>query len=415
MCQLVALLWIREISKHTQDDVGIESGYLLPEGEGVMEPKNGKKILYVRSAPYVLSFDSYNLQEVGLGKAFCQKGYDFDLLYYAKENKDQVIKVGENRLAILWRKGIKILRTGIYPCILSREFLNQYDIVIMSEYSQIMSVLVSYMHPNVYLYNGPYYNLFKIPFMQLPYDVLFCKGINKRMKKVFCKTNMAKEFIGKKGITNCSVVGVGLDTEKFDNELTAELETQQLIQQMQGHRNILYVGSISKRKNVELTIRAFSELKKMPGMQDVQLVIVGKGGDEYVSYCKKLIPQELEPAVIWCSFIKNAQMKFIYEAAQLFVLPSTQEIFGMVLLEAMYFGNPIVASHSAGAETLIVPDETGVIIDSFDIAEWTEAMSKILSDEKRQAKMGKAMRNRVVQDFSWNAIAEKMQSVFGEE
>ena len=82
---------------------------------------NNKKILYVRSAPYELNFNSYNLQEIGLGTAFCKVGYDFDLIYYSKRNKDQIIEVGNNRIKILWRKGIKLLRTGIYPQILNKK------------------------------------------------------------------------------------------------------------------------------------------------------------------------------------------------------------------------------------------------------------------------------------------------------
>ena len=69
-----------------------------------------KRILYVRCAPYKLTFDSYNLQEVGLGNAFCRKGYEFDLVYYSKENRDQIIYVGDRKLRILWRKGFKFLR-----------------------------------------------------------------------------------------------------------------------------------------------------------------------------------------------------------------------------------------------------------------------------------------------------------------
>ncbi len=96
---------------------------------------NKGRILYIRSGPYELSFDSYNLQEVGLGKAFCEAGYDFDILYYTKKNNhNQLIETPNNQLRILWRRGIKLLRSGIYPQILKKKFLSQYDAVIVSEY-----------------------------------------------------------------------------------------------------------------------------------------------------------------------------------------------------------------------------------------------------------------------------------------
>ena len=128
-----------------------------------------------------------------MGKAFCNEGYDFDIVYYTKgKNREQTIDVPKNHLRIFWRKGIRILRSGIYPEIYDKKFLNRYDIVIASEYGQIMSVILSDRYPNTYLYNGPYYNLFKIPFIEPVYDFLFCKKLNKNMRKVFCKTEMAK-------------------------------------------------------------------------------------------------------------------------------------------------------------------------------------------------------------------------------
>lgn len=367
-----------------------------------------KKVLYVRSAPYVLNFNSYNLQEVGLGKAFCNRGYDFDIVYYSKENKDQVIAVGDRKLTILWRKGIRFLRSGIYPFVFKKDFLEQYDYVIMSEYSQIMSYFVAKKHNNVYLYNGPYYNLFKLPFMEPIYDRLFCESINRNMKKSFCKTQMAAEFIDKKGITNTTVVGVGLDTSKFEAEKDIEKETQDLLNKMNGKRNLLYVGSIIPRKNTELLIKAFIELKRNHGFRDVQLVLVGKGDASYENKCNALIPKELKQDVVWCKFIKNAQLKFIYQKAYAFMLPSVQEIFGMVLLEAMYFGLPVVSSNSAGAGTLIKNEGNGLIVEKFDPNDWAEALYRLLEDKDISARYGEAASRTIRDDFMWDSVCNKM-------
>ncbi len=374
-------------------------------------PPNKKRILYIRFAPYVLSFDSYNLQEVGLGKAFCNLGYDFDIVYYAKENKDQVIRVGKNTLTILWRKGVKLLRTGIFPHILDMKFLNAYDSIIVSEYSQIMGYLVAKQHDNVYLYHGPYYNMFKLPFVEPFYDALFCKKIDGKMKKAFCKTQMAADFLNKKGITNTVVTGVGLDVSKYDNEVEAETDTEKLLKLMEGKENILYVGSIIPRKNIELIIKAFAKLKTdYSAGKNVQLVLVGKGDTGYEAKCKALVPEEIEKDVIWYPFIKNAQLKFIYQKSRLFLLPSVHEIFGMVLLEAMYFGLPVISSSSAGAETLIDSNKNGVIVHSFEEEEWSKEMSRLLEDSTLCERLGSAARQRIIQKFMWREIAEKMHN-----
>lgn len=373
-----------------------------------------KKILYVRSGPYVLNFDNYNLQEVGLGAAFCKKGYDFDIVYYSKKDNTQMIKIGKNKITILWRKGIRLLRTGIYPFLLNSNFLKQYDIIIMSEYSQIMSYLVAKKHPNVYLYNGPYYNLFKLPFVEIFYDKLFCKKINRLMKKTFCKTKMAAEFIAKKGITNTLVTGVGLDISKFEEEKSVEENTQKLLDKMCAHRNFLYVGSITPRKNVELIIKAFVQLKiKNEDYKDVQLVIVGKGDLKYIQKCRDLIPKDIENSIVWYSFVKNAQLKFVYKAADAFLLPSVQEIFGMVLLEAMYFSLPVISSNSAGAETLIKNEENGIILENFSVDSWEEKMNYILDNYEVAMQYGNEAKQTIEREFLWDKVAEKMINVIG--
>ncbi|SUY20970.1 glycosyltransferase family 4 protein [Clostridium perfringens] len=371
---------------------------------------NNKKILYVRSGPYELNFNSYNLQEIGLGTAFCKVGYDFDLIYYSKRNKDQIIEVGDNRIKILWRKGIKLLRTGIYPQILNKKFLSTYDIVLVSEYSQLMTVLISRLHKNTYLYNGPYYNMFKIPFIEKIYDFLFVKYINKNILKIFNKTERAEKFIANKGISNSEVVGVGLDITKFTNEKYVKELTQNLLEKMKNKRNILYVGSIIKRKNVELIIRAFNEIKKYKQYKDVQLILIGKGEKKYIDSCISLLSKETKSSVIHEPFIENAQLKFIYEKSEIFLLPSLQEIFGMVLLEAMYFGVPTISSNSAGAETLISNEENGIIISEFDEDIWKEKICFLLDNESMRKKIGDKARETIINNFMWDSIVKKMKN-----
>ena len=124
----------------------------------------------------------------------------------------------------------------------------------MSEYSQIMAILLSGLHNNVYVYNGPYYNLFKVKLIEPIYDRIFVPVLNKRLKKIFFKTKMAEKFLEKKGFSNTIPVGVGLDLEKYKKEEKIDTSTRTVLNKMKGHKNVLFVGSISKRKNVELII-----------------------------------------------------------------------------------------------------------------------------------------------------------------
>ncbi|MCI8957513.1 MAG: glycosyltransferase family 4 protein [Lachnospiraceae bacterium] len=367
-----------------------------------------KRILYIRSGPYQVEPNAYNLQELGLAKAFAEKGIQCDVLYYHKnKNFEQKINKGGYEINVLWRKGIKLLRSGIYPQVLNKDFLSQYDMVIVSEYSQIMAVILCKLHPNVYIYNGPYYNLFKIPFVEKLYDALFVKGLDRKIKCIFCKTEMAKDYLESKGFTKCVVTGVGLDTEKFDAENQIEPETQELLRKMQGHKNIVYVGTISKRKNVKVIARAFGLIKEK-GDSETQFVVIGKDENGCWRECKEQFGDKARNSVIRVPFVKNAQLKYIYLNADIFALPSIKEIFGMVLLEAMYFGAPTVASGSAGARTLIEDGKSGYIIEDFKPESWALKMNKMLENEQLRGEMGKAASERIQKQFMWDCIAEKM-------
>lgn len=373
-----------------------------------------KKILYVRSAPYKVNLSGYNLQEVGLGKAFCNLGYDVDILYYSDKNDIQIIKTSRNTLRILWTRGIKLLRSGIYPSILKKEFLNQYDYVIISEYSQIMAVLLNKLHDNVYVYNGPYYNLFKLKFIEPLYDKLFVKFLNRNSKKIFCKTVMAESYLKNKGFTNIKTVGTGIDLDNYKNTHSVDDITQKLLNKMRESKNILYVGSIIPRKNVELIIKAFVKYREKNGNSKSKLIIIGKGSKKYTTYCKNLVPKELESSVLWVEYLSNSQLKYIYDEADIFMLPSKQEIFGMVLLEAMYFGKPVVASLSAGSDTLIEDGYNGYIISNENVDNWSGKIEELLENESLMEDIGKNAHNTIIEKFTWDKIVLKMEEAFKE-
>lgn len=371
-----------------------------------------KKILYVRSGPYQVSIEGYNLQEIALAKAMHSLGYQMDLVFYTKGKEwDQTYKEANAEITIFWRKGLRLLRSGIFPQLCNKEFLNKYDAVIVSEYSQIMGVILGMYVENLYIYNGPYYNLFKIPLMQSAYDYLFVNYINRHVKKIFCKTSRSEEFLNSKGLTNTCVVGVGLDTDKFEGDDLIEDETSSIIKRMAGHRNLLYVGSLTQRKNVKLLYRVFDKIKQTDGMEDVQFIVIGEGNSSYKEECLEELTESSKKDHIYVKYVRNSELKYIYPEADIFLLPSLQEIFGMVLLEAMHFGVCTVASRTAGSETLIENECSGYIIDDFSEEKWFNKIVELLNNPNKRNFLGENARIRINTSFRWDDIASKMLKI----
>lgn len=367
-----------------------------------------KKILFVRTVPYDFNANTYNVQGFGLGKAFCRLGYDFDFLCFSsKEEKEYVLcEESGHKLTVIVKKRLRVFRTGINLSICSKEFLSQYEFVISCEYGQFMTYALSKASDNVVMYSGPYYNLFMLPFMSPIYDAIFTKSMNKNLKCKFVKSELAKEYLEKKGYTDLVNIGVALDIERFDADVAIQPETQKLMQFMKNNRCILYVGALSDRKNYPFILEVYKKLlDKNP---DIKFVLIGKGKEKYVSRYMSTLTSQQQSNIYRLGKIDNAQLKYIYPLAKAFILPSKLEIFGMVLLEAMYLGAPVVTSWNGGSSTLIKGYGTGQIVKEFDVKQWCEAVQAYLDDEDFAKATTKKAKELISTEFVWETLAKKM-------
>ncbi len=373
------------------------------------------KILFVRTASNEINLNQYNLQGVGLGKAFVDLGYDFDYIYLSKKDEYEKIVYENNghRLMMISKHRIRVFRTGICPKICSREFLSQYEYVISCEYGQYMTYLLSKNSDNVIMYSGPYYNLFKIPVTSYAYDALYTKAENENIKYKFVKSVLAKEFLEEKGYDNVHVVGVGLDTDGFKEKVEKDSKVEKIEKYMKNNKCLLYVGAISDRKNFPFLIQVFKEINKMH--PDIKLVIVGKGDRSYIKKYTKDLDKQQRESIKFAGAVDNKQLRYIYPLAKVFLLPSKQEIFGMVLLEAMYLGTPVISSLNGGSKTMINTDENGIVIEDFDVDKWVEAINKYLTDIGFRNEILHNARKTIEDNYTWDKIAQKMLAVIGEE
>ena len=131
-------------------------------------------------------------------------------------------------------------------------------------------------------------------------------------------------------------------------------------------------------------MEAYRDLKKEKN--DVDLMIVGDGPrrDELISLCQ----QEQIKDVHLLGFISNEQLPLYYSIADVFVFPSTRDIFGQVVLEAMACGLPVVISNKVNIWREVAEAGAGVITDC-DPSQVAEAISKLVDDRKLCMKMGK--------------------------
>lgn len=380
-----------------------------------------KRILLVRATPTDLDIKAYNVQQLGLGKAFCHLGYDYDFITFKKNSPwQEFVFYQENgyqaRCIELPRK--RFFRWGINREISKPDFLAKYDMIICQEYYQYQTYLMSCNSEKVSIYSGPYYNMFFPKILSPFYDFLYTKKLNNQVKYKFVKSVLAYDYLKRKGYSGLINVGVALDTARFDKENTILPETNKIIDYMINNKCILYVGALSDRKNYPFLLKVYEKaLERVPDLKFVMIgksrtstisKLFGKKDEEYARKYNNLLPPKVKDGIFHIDRIDNPQLKYIYPLAKAFLLPSKLEIFGMVLLEAMYLRTPVISSYNGGAATLIEGRETGIIVREFNVDQWVDAIIKYLDNPEYSSNVTRNAQDLIKNEYNWECIAMKM-------
>ncbi|SDS27928.1 Glycosyl transferases group 1 [Paenibacillaceae bacterium GAS479] len=369
------------------------------------------KILYIRNFASRVNPKMYNLQEIGLCKSLVKKGYNCDIVYYNQGNSLRVESIytkGSNQLRIFWMPAHKFMSNSIFPKVFEKSFLNQYDLVITTEYNQIMTYLLSWRKDiRLALYHGPYQDNNKI-IIQKVYDFICLPKIRKSLGIIFTKSILSETYLRKKGFRHIHTIGVGLDVENIiSNDIQMTTEVQDLAHKLKGKKALLYIGVLEDRRNIMFLLEVFNRL--CVKRKDIVLVIVGDGSkqdkDRYWEYAREL---GLLDKIIYFENIQQKEISQIYALCDVFIFPTRYDIFGMVLLECMYLGLPIVSSVNGGSRTLIENQVTGIIVDEFEPNYWSDAIELLLNnDELRESIVHQAFL-RVQDNYTWDSVGEQL-------
>ncbi len=174
-----------------------------------------------------------------------------------------------------------------------------------------------------------------------------------------------------------------------------------------GGRDILTVARLSRAdryKGVQHVIKALPSIRLT--VPAVQYTIVGKGKDE--GYLLRLAcTLGLEGAVEVVSQVADSALAELYEQCDVFVMPSLKEGLGIVFLEAMAHGKPVVAANHGGTPEAVVEGRTGFLIDYGDLQALSQYIVRLLQDERLRSEMGESARRCVSEHFTFERFSER--------
>ncbi len=226
-------------------------------------------------------------------------------------------------------------------------------------------------------------------------------------------------FLYKADPNKMVVIPPGVDVEHFYPIPADEAKTY--IGLKPEHRMILFVGRIEPLKGVDTLLQAMSCLQLKDTNRPVHLAIIG--GDPGASpeqmtaemarlqkLCEVL---GLDQSVVFLGKRDQDKLPYYYSAAEVLVMPSHYESFGMVALEAMACGTPVIASEVGGLAYLVRDGETGFTIPAEEPDTLCEKLTWLLNDAELHAKMsGRAV--EYAQDYAWEKITKQIVDVYDE-
>jgi phosphatidylinositol alpha-mannosyltransferase len=175
-------------------------------------------------------------------------------------------------------------------------------------------------------------------------------------------------------------------------------------------KTLLFVGRMEQRKGFDILLEAYAQLRRR--RSDVRLVAVGEG-PQREGYERQVDSFGI-PDVLFCGRVSNEMLPRYYTSADVFCSPATGgESFGIVLLEAMASGVPVLASAIPGFTAVIEAGQDGLLVPPKQPRVWAQAIDALLNDDDLCRGMS-ANGLRTAQQYDWHRVADSILDVYEE-
>lgn len=155
---------------------------------------------------------------------------------------------------------------------------------------------------------------------------------------------------------------------------------------------LLYVSRLEKRKGTQEFIEALPKIFKQN--DKIEVDIIGKdynqapGGTSYYNFFKQTVPPRYQSQVKFHGFLTDQRRQSFYNNCDVFILPSRYESFGLVYLEAMAFGKPVIGTKIGGIPEIIEDDYSGLLIDVNNPKQIAQSVLRLFSDDNLRKRLG---------------------------
>ena len=228
------------------------------------------------------------------------------------------------------------------------------------------------------------------------------KRWHQRLHGNIAVSKAARRYVNNTFPGDYEIIPNGIDFNHFSADVAP------LPQYQDGKLNILFVGRLEKRKGLQYLLDAYGKLKwELP---DIRLIVVGPGNPDKESY--RIMSSHNLQDVEFVGRVSYEDLPRYYASADIFCSPATgAESFGIVLLEAMAAGKPVVASDIEGYRGIVTDGEQGLLVPKKDSDALAKALEVLARDPELRRRLG-GQGNRSAEEYRWEVVAGQVENYY---
>lgn len=215
----------------------------------------------------------------------------------------------------------------------------------------------------------------------------------------------ALDFVSRHLKGDYQIIPNGIDVDNFSGVATPPQEYRD------GKFNILFVGRLEKRKGFDCLLKAYARVRCQ--FSNVRLIIVGPGSRLRGKY-EKMIRRQGITDVAFVGYVSADALPRYYAAADVFCAPATGgESFGIVLLEAMASGKPVIASRIPGYSSVMNEGVDGILVPPRDDESMARALISLIAEPSLGKRLGENGR-KTAENYRWDRVARRVLDLYTE-
>lgn len=312
----------------------------------------------------------------------------------------------------LGRKSHIIISPGMIPMLAKK--ITTFDIVHLYEFRTFQNIVVHHYAlkhrvPYVLQAHGSLATFSQKERLKRAFDKLWGYGLLRDAARVIASTKIEAQQCRSMGVAEdrIEIIPNGIDLSEF-NDLPEKGEFKKQYNLDDNQRIVLFLARIAKIKGTDFLVRAFNDLSKT--LNNVKLVIAGPD-DGYLSSLKALVADlGIDDKVLFTGPLYGREKLKAYVDADVYVLPSVHETFGITVLEACACGTPIIVTENCGIAD-VINNRAGLVV-AYGTDQLQAALLKMLSDDALRMRFGANGKQLVYEEFNWDKVAEQMEGVY---